>query len=89
MEAEGGTINDLTLLDLLFSQPLVNAKWVGGELGVTPATANAILARFVAASVLREITGQARNRVFRCDKYLALFDQPTTELEDETNSDSQ
>ncbi len=80
IDAAGGTVNDLVLHDRLFSQPLVNAKWVAKELGVTPATANAVLARLTAAGVLREITGQARNRVFRYDAYLALFDRPAVEL---------
>ena len=84
---DGATVNDLALLDHLFSQPLVNAKWVGETLGVTPITANVILTRFTKFGFLREITGNARNRVFRYDEYLAAFDQPEFDLEfDETNS---
>ncbi|MGH8981362.1 MAG: Fic family protein [Acidimicrobiales bacterium] len=87
LEAAGATMNDLTLLDKLFTQPLVNARWVGDALQVTPPTANAVLARFVKAGVLREMTGRARNRIFRFDDYLALFDQPiVNRVQDETGS---
>jgi Fic family protein len=87
LETAGATVNDLSLLDKLFTQPLVNAKWVGDALQVTPATANAILARFVKVGALREVTGRARNRIFRFDDYLALFDQPVADkVLDETGS---
>ncbi len=87
LSSAGGGVNDLALLDRLFTQPLVNAKWVGQALGVTPATANSILARFERAGLLREITGQARNRVFRYDQYLSLFDQTEAdEVHDETGA---
>lgn len=87
LEAAGATINDLALLDKLFTQPLVNAKWVGDALRVTPPTANSILSRFVKIGALREITGRARNRIFRFDDYLALFDRPVKDrVQDETGS---
>jgi Fic family protein len=86
-DVRGATINDLSLLDHLFTQPPVSAKWVADQLHVTTATANAILSRFVKVGALREVTGRARNRVFRFDEYLALFDQPTTDrVHDETGS---
>jgi len=75
LEVNGGTLNDLAILDQLFSQPLVNAAWVERSIGVSQPTANAILLRFEKSGVLREITGQRRNRVYRYDAYLTLFDQ--------------
>jgi Fic family protein len=87
LESNGGTMNDLAVLDRLFSQPLANAAWVERSIGVSQPTANAILSRFEASGVLREITGQRRNRVYRYDAYLTLFDQPDYELsESETLS---
>ena len=87
LEDNGGTLNDLAVLDRLFSQPLANAAWVERSIAVSQPTANAILSRFEAAGVLREITGQRRNRVYRYDAYLTLFDQPVFELsESETLS---
>ena len=75
LEVNGGTLNDLAILDRLFSQPLVNAAWVERSIGVSQPTANAILLRFEKSGVLREITAQRRNRVYRYDAYLTLFDQ--------------
>jgi Fic family protein len=87
LEMSGGTLNDLAVLDRLFSQPLANAAWVEKSVGVSQPTANAILSRFEASGVLREVTGQRRNRVYRYDAYLALFDQPVLEpSENETLS---
>jgi Fic family protein len=87
LEMSGGTLNDLAVLDRLFSQPLVNAAWVERSIGVSQPTANAVLSRFEASGVLREITGQRRNRVYRYDAYLRLFDQPVLEpSENETLS---
>jgi Fic family protein len=87
LEMNGGTLNDLAVLDRLFSQPLVNAAWVERSIGVSQPTANAILSRFEASGVLREITGQRRNRVYRYDAYLTLFDQLVLEpSENETLS---
>lgn len=67
LEEAGGTLNDLALLDKLFSQPLVNANWVGTAIDVSPPTANAVLGRFEKAGILREITGGQRRRLFRYD----------------------
>ncbi len=87
LEMNGGTLNDLAVLDRLFSQPLANAAWVEKSVGVSQPTANAILSRFEASGVLREVTGQRRNRVYRYDEYLTLFDQPVLEpSENETLS---
>jgi Fic family protein len=85
--ANGATLKDMALLDELFRQPLVNAGWVCQNIGVSPPTANVILTRFEGTGVLREITGWRRNRVYRYDTYLDLFDQPVVEAsEDETRS---
>jgi len=43
---------------------------------VTPAGANTLVNRLVGAGILREITGYARNRRFRFDPYLRLFEEP-------------
>ena len=75
------------MLDGLFRQPLVNGKWVEKTLGVTAMTANAYLRRFVEVGALSEITGRSRNRIYRFDPYLDLFDHPVTEdVDDVTNS---
>lgn len=72
----GGTARDLALVDLLYRQPIVTARWVESEMGVVPATANKLLARLEAIGVLREVTGFRRNRRFRYDSYIDIFGTP-------------
>lgn len=87
LRSRGSGVNEHRLLDALFSQPLVNAAWVEKKVAVSKATANALLARLVEAGVLRETTGAKRNRVFRYDRYLALFDRASAPVErDETSA---
>jgi Fic family protein len=71
--AAGGVSYDLALLDRLFSQPLTNSSWVERELGVSTTTANKALDRLCTSGVLRETTGNKRNRVYRYDTYVDLF----------------
>jgi Fic family protein len=80
LEAAGGTLNDMALLDRLFAQPLVNANWVIDNIKVSQPTANAMLARFESAGILREVTGLRRRRRYRFDAYMALFDEPVTDV---------
>ena len=75
---------ELDLLDRLFAQPLVNGRWVSSHLGVSPTTANKVLDRLSAAGVVREVTGRRRNRVWRYDSYVALFDEPASPVEQDT-----
>lgn len=63
----------LPLLDLLYARPLLNARSVERELGVTYATANRLLSLLTDLGVLEETTGRPRNRRFRYSPYLALF----------------
>lgn len=70
----GGQKHELALLDRLYTQPIVNSAWVERELGVATATANKVLTRIEAAGILRESTGFKRNRLFRYDEYIDVFD---------------
>ena len=49
---------------------------VATRLGCTFSTANKIITQYVNQGLLREMTGRARNRRFRYDSYLALFESP-------------
>jgi cell filamentation protein, protein adenylyltransferase len=68
--------NGNRILERLFEHPIIVVATVREWLGVTPAGANALVNRLVEAGVLREITGYARNRRFRFDPYLRLFEDP-------------
>ena len=66
----------LQVVDLLFERPLLNARQVETALGVTYQTAQRYIARLESAGVLREVTGNARNRVYRADAVLAAIEEP-------------
>ena len=63
-------------MDRLFDHPIVNVATVSSWLRVTPMSAHNLVNRLVEAGLLREITGYARNRRFRFDPYLRLFEEP-------------
>jgi len=68
--------NGHRVMDRLFDHPIVNVATVSSWLSVTPMSANNLVNRLVEAGLLREITGYARNRRFRFDPYLRLFEEP-------------
>ncbi len=70
--------NALTLLDTLFVRTHVDIKQAAAVMSCSFVTAGRIVAEMVAAGVLTEITGQSRNRVFRYEPYLKLFERQTT-----------
>jgi Fic family protein len=70
----GGQKHELALLDRLYGQPIVNSAWVERELGVAKVTANKLLTRMEETGILRETTGFKRNRLFRYDEYVDVFD---------------
>jgi Fic family protein len=67
--------NGLRVMDHLFKHPIITASHVREWLGITAAGANQIVARLEGVGLLREITGYARNRRFRFDPYLRLFEE--------------
>jgi len=60
-------------LTLLYRRVVVSAKDIEIELGVTSATANAIIRDFIKMQILRETTGKSRRRLYVFDRYLQLF----------------
>ncbi|MGH7642937.1 MAG: Fic family protein [Candidatus Dormibacteria bacterium] len=67
------TGNLLRLLELLFQNPLVTIHFVEERIGVSFATANSLVDRFVRLGLLKEATGHRRNRLFAYRPYLDLF----------------
>ncbi|QXP90255.1 Fic family protein [Methylococcus capsulatus] len=67
--------NGQRVMDRLFDHPIVSVATVRDWLGITPAGANQIVARLEGIGLLREITGYARNRRFRFEPYLRLFEE--------------
>ncbi|MFQ3623649.1 MAG: Fic family protein [Acetobacteraceae bacterium] len=71
--------NGHRVMDRLFDHPIVTVANVGAWLGITPAAANQMVARLVGIGLLREITGYSRNRRFRFEPYLRLFEEDRDE----------
>lgn len=66
--------NGQRIMNRLFDHPIITVAMVRSWLGITPAGANNLVRRLVDVGMLREITGYARNRRFRFDPYLRLFE---------------
>lgn len=70
----GKRVNNATiLLQHLFKKPIVHVNQVKDVTNSTYKTANDLVTEFVSAGILKEMTGQSRNRVFVFDEYLKLF----------------
>jgi len=63
-------------MERLFDHPIVTVATVRKWLDITPAGANQPVNRLVEVGVLSEITGYARNRRFRFEPYVRLFEEP-------------
>lgn len=64
------------LLDYLFEQPIVSIHMVQQRLDCGFPTASKYVEQFVEDGLLRETTGFQRNRRYRFDPYLSLFESP-------------
>ena len=60
-------------MDVLLRRPVITVKQAADELHVSYPTANALISRFEAIDLLRETTGQARNRRYRYQPYVDLL----------------
>lgn len=64
----------IRLLERLYRDPYIDVKEAVATLGVGYANANTIVLDLTRLGILREATGQARNRVFVYENnYIALF----------------
>jgi Fic family protein len=61
------------LLRQLFHQPVISVNEVARVIGTTYPPANALVDRFVEMELLKEVTGQKRNRFFRYQPYIELL----------------
>ena len=68
-----GAGTGLRLLEALYRRPLIDVPEARAILGLTFQGANRLVGRLVGLGILEELTGQQRNRVFRCSEYANLF----------------
>jgi Fic family protein len=72
----GAAGNGHRVLEHLYQRPIVSVNAVKTLLHITYPAANQLVDRLQSIDVLHEITGNTRNRVFRFDAYINLFDTP-------------
>lgn len=65
--------NAAKLLDVMYSLPIIDARQVAVEVGLSATAANALLKGLVDLGILKEITGFSRNRLYEYTEYLDLF----------------
>lgn len=70
-----GSTNGLRLLDYLFEHPLISVRMVEETLKCSYVTASNVVQDFKKLKILLEITGRQRNRLFRYEPYVNLFDR--------------
>ena len=66
----------LQVVDLLFAQPFLTIGQVAQALDVSFPAARQYVNQLEQAGLLREITGRARNRIYRADEVLAAIEEP-------------
>lgn len=71
----GRTGGGQRLLGLLYYQPVVSVSWVAKQIGVTFPPASHLVDDFVEMGLLKEITGQKRNRYFRYQPYIEILEK--------------
>jgi Fic family protein len=69
----------LRLVDELFNSPFLTPTRARDVAGLSQTNTQNIVDKLAAAGILRELTGQKRNRVYVADAILKLLDQPLTD----------
>ncbi len=69
----GGAAEALALLESLYWRPIVSVKEIAKVTSLSYPNANNMAQRFGEMNLLREMTGQKRNRRFIYDPYFSLF----------------
>lgn len=74
-----GAGNGHKVLESLFDRPIVSVTQVREVTGTTYPAANNLVSRLVELDILREITGNARNRRYRYEPYIQLITESDPE----------
>ncbi|MHB8202867.1 MAG: Fic family protein [Desulfomonilaceae bacterium] len=68
--------NGHRVLENLYQRPVMSTNDVKKLIGTSYPAANQLVAKLVDRGILNELTGNVRNRKFRYDGYINLFDEP-------------
>lgn len=61
------------VVNYLYKYPIISLNYLVEEFSISKQTANSIIKDFVNLGILKEITGQKRNRMYLFDEYVKLF----------------
>ncbi len=68
--------NGHRVLEHLYKRPIISVKEVRSVTGTSNPAANQLVQKLVEQGIINEITGQKRNRRFRYEAYIRLFEEP-------------
>jgi Fic family protein len=68
--------NGHRILEHLYKRPIISVKEVRSVTGTSNPAANQLVQKLVEHGIVNEITGQKRNRRFRYEAYIQLFEEP-------------
>jgi Fic family protein len=74
VEAEKNSERMAAVIDFLFGRPIFNAKQLAEGLNMPFKTSRQYIEKLVQAGILREITGYARNQIYRADEVFRAID---------------
>lgn len=75
VEAEKNSERMAAVVDFLFGRPIFNAKQLADGLNMPFKTSRQYIEKLVQAGILREITGYARNQIYRADEVFNALDK--------------
>jgi Fic family protein len=68
--------NGHRILEHLYKRPIISVKEVRSVTGTSNPAANQLVQKLVEQGIVSEITGRKRNRRFRYESYIRLFEEP-------------
>ena len=82
-EKAASSSNGLKLLDCLFESPITTVRAAEEFMGVSYVTASTVIQQMEELGILKELTGQKRNKVYRYDPYVDLFNRQAISFPEE------
>ena len=61
----------------MLERPMASPKWIQGKTKLSPATVNACLRELEQLGIVKEITGQKRNRLYSYAQYIRIMNEGT------------
>jgi len=75
VESEKNSERMAAVIDFLFGRPIFNARQLADSLQIPFKTARQYIDKLVRAGIVREMTGYARNQIYRADEVFSALDK--------------